>query len=749
MVGSSAAPTLDKATRLNVGDVVSVAVGVFGKDYAISRGASPWHSEAVRDEGEVTGRQAGKWLVRFRDGVHKFERKALSFVRKAAGAGRCAAAAVEANSDDEEAVDSTPQAPLVDSSDEDVGVGEAEHEGGRAEGGYQALGDWSRDDKYGLDERSKHGYMDQSGPRISGLTDWEKSSLFALGTHFLPMDYLTEMARQMEAKGVEKFEGGDRTYKNWAVNRDDVIQWIGVWLYMLAYPQSGDRRAYFTEPSRGFGPRHRLAEYLKLGANGEREKGLRWFEMMHACFAMPEYPNTAHDPFHRTRRFWDALRDAFSKAVTASWLIVMDESMVQWQGRGMPGLMVILRKPTPIGLELHTLCDAMSGILLWFEVYEGKEAMSKKEFNDQYPKSVALTLRMVKPFFGTGRVLIADSWFGSVACAIALFAHGIFAVMNVKTATKGYPKEQLMAVVDEIKGKSEEARAARRARRGKQIAFIRSFKVGSRNLTLIAGGHNKKVPLLLIASYGSMLPGDEHVKTWQVNKSDGTVEYVKLTTAQPQIHALYRRWMNIIDVHNKLRQGVVSMADVWHTRSWAERHFAEGIGFWEVNVFKALTYFYPCWKNIAHGEFRSRLAWEMMTLGKEPYPKDMASSSDVTIGMARGEAGQVVMPIAPLLHGEHHYERHPSHSKLHRCAYCGKPSYFRCITCETNGLGVFSVCGPKASRVRECRKRHVAGEQAMHATFIMREESREKIAIARRKRAMTSSDADDVGGGES
>ena len=36
-------------------------------------------------------------------------------------------------------------------------------------------------------------------------------------------------------------------------------------------------------------------------------------------------------------------------------------------------------------------------------------------------------------------------------------------------------------------------------------------------------------------------------------------------------------------MHNYLQQGVVSMADVWLTKQWPERHFAEGLGFWEVN----------------------------------------------------------------------------------------------------------------------------------------------------------------------
>ena len=47
------------------------------------------------------------------------------------------------------------------------------------------------------------------------------------------------------------------------------------------------------------------------------------------------------------------------------------------------------------------------------------------------------------------------------------------------------------------------------------------------------------------------------------------------------------------------------MADVWGTRDWADRHFAEGLGLWEVNVYKAAVTF----QRVAyhHSEFRKRL----------------------------------------------------------------------------------------------------------------------------------------------
>ena len=100
---------LDKRTRVKVGDIVSVAVGAFGQEYAESRGARPWNGESVRDEGTITDRgDNGTWSVTFADSVHNFKRSALSFVRHseevAQGSRRSAAvAAADSEESDVEA----------------------------------------------------------------------------------------------------------------------------------------------------------------------------------------------------------------------------------------------------------------------------------------------------------------------------------------------------------------------------------------------------------------------------------------------------------------------------------------------------------------------------------------------------------------------------------------------------------------------------------------------------------------------
>ena len=54
----------------------------------------------------------------------------------------------------------------------------------------------------------------------------------------------------------------------------------------------------------------------------------------------------------------------------------------------------------------------------------------------------------------------------------------------------------------------------------------------------------------------------------------------------------------------------IGTTDVWHTTSWDKRHFAEGLGFWEVSVFKAFTFWCQTQspKKMPHADFRARLA---------------------------------------------------------------------------------------------------------------------------------------------
>lgn len=113
--------------------------------------------------------------------------------------------------------------------------------------------------------------------------------------------------------------------------------------------------------------------------------------------------------------------------------MVADESMIMWVGTGDVHLTYIPRKPTPLGIMMKTIVDGSSGILMGAELMEGKETMEEREYAKEFGSTAATTLRLMKPFANKGRILVADSWFGSVRSAFALRRRfNTYSVMCVK-----------------------------------------------------------------------------------------------------------------------------------------------------------------------------------------------------------------------------------------------------------------------------------------------------------------------------
>jgi hypothetical protein len=418
----------------------------------------------------------------------------------------------------------------------------------------------------------------------------------------------------------------------------------------------------------------------------------------------------------------------------------LDESMVKWLGRNMPGFMHVFRKPTPKGAELHTLCCGVCGILLWFELWEGKEAMAKKDHCEEYKrklgasgpwKSVALTIRMVTPFIGNGvgRVLIADSWFGSVPCILALYCIGVFAVMMVKTAHKDYPKQALLGKL----GYDAKTKVCPKERRGEHYGYTRNYSTDQGTCQVLASGHNSKKPVLIVSTASTLQRASDYVKSWTKPNALGQMVTFTIRVMTTMAHALYHKFFHRVDVHNHLRQGVTAMADVWDTKDWSHRHFAEGLGFWEVNVFLALTRWHPEYPKLTHTHFRVLLAHAMLTLGK------------VKFGEAVGEAAASAGPSCSYCVLENFNKLDDGgDNEGHKCAYCPKKAYFYCKACFPDGGTTITAacCNPELGR--DCFAKHVAKVQPAHGM-------RRKIATAatrksprRNTQARTGDDADDA-----
>ena len=69
--------------------------------------------------------------------------------------------------------------------------------------------------------------------------------------------------------------------------------------------------------------------------------------------------------------------------------------------------------------------------------------MKNKDHVQEYGATTATTIRLTQPYHGSGRRIVADSWFGSVKSAVELRKHVLFSIMLVKTAHKNFPQTLL------------------------------------------------------------------------------------------------------------------------------------------------------------------------------------------------------------------------------------------------------------------------------------------------------------------
>ncbi len=141
--------------------------------------------------------------------------------------------------------------------------------------------------------------------------------------------------------------------------------------------------------------------------------------------------------------FLNVCQETWREAWIPGTLLTIDESMLGWSGLGAHELTFIPRKPCDLGIMVKTVVCSASGIILVCEIMEGKDKMRAKEFVKEWGTTTATCLRLTAPWWGQGKILIADAWFGSLRAAFALLEKDVYAVMNVKTAHSGFPKAKL------------------------------------------------------------------------------------------------------------------------------------------------------------------------------------------------------------------------------------------------------------------------------------------------------------------
>jgi Transposase IS4 len=254
--------------------------------------------------------------------------------------------------------------------------------------------------------------------------------------------------------------------------------------------------------------------------------------------------------------------------------------MSAWKGAekyecifALPHKTKIMRKPQGIGAELKSLADGESGILLNLEFMEGKDAQNLKEYCDIYPSSIALTLRIVKHYFGSGITLHADSAFSSVATAKALRSRGVHFMGCVKTACKAFPKSFFQQW-------SNDDNVLRGSHKTLKSTITLEDNVTVENV--FAVGWKDKTTKQIICTRGltSVMgnPSVRHRRRLVETDWGHENDRYDLHIPRPQAIEMFFSCFSNIDVHDHYRQGSLALEKNWNTKTWWHRLFATLFG---------------------------------------------------------------------------------------------------------------------------------------------------------------------------
>jgi hypothetical protein len=134
-----------------------------------------------------------------------------------------------------------------------------------------------------------------------------------------------------------------------------------------------------------------------------------------------------NDPLYQIRSTLETFNEHMASCLVPGKYSVIDESMNQWLGLGMPNAKKVPRKPHPIGQEFKSLADYHTDCILRLDT------VSDPQYDDEpgMRNLLATVKRLVKPWFATGRTVIADSWFGSPDMTTMLIGLGLYSIIQV------------------------------------------------------------------------------------------------------------------------------------------------------------------------------------------------------------------------------------------------------------------------------------------------------------------------------
>ena len=446
--------------------------------------------------------------------------------------------------------------------------------------------------------------------------------------HFLPIAYIRDvLLRATNEYGTRNVQGFT------VITFEEFMIFHGL-VYAMEVVKLPERRMYWKDIQSDVFPKINFGNHM---ARNRFEEILGYLQF-----------SFSDDKTKQILDFLEAVNNNLHEAISAGHVVCIDESMIKAFHRLLPGKIKIRRKPRPIGNEIKDMSDASSMVVIRMELYEGKDAMATKDHVQEYGATCATTLRLSESIKGTGRVVVGDSWFGSVKTAVALKKIGLYSILLVKTAHANYPKELLNT---------------HKLARGEWVGY--TAKIDDVDVMAVTFQDLKRKQF--ISTCETVVPGKP-----RVTKHHGNVP-------RPKVAETYLKHADSIDKHNSVRTGSMGLEDVLHTHSPHLRQFFGILGFLFTNAFLAYRFFKPDMKELKHVDFKMVLAERLV---KFQECASLRSRLPASHTQPAGAANVVEM-----VHHSHQLEKLPFQKPCYYCRHGYTVSEklnttFKCSMCQ-------------------------------------------------------------------
>ena len=440
------------------------------------------------------------------------------------------------------------------------------------------------------------------GPSINKPREvWSSMTKLEHWMLFFPHDFCKSV---MLPEMNKKLDPGRPPIEWW-----DYLRWLGIW-HLLATTDGHDRRSFWStnesDDRRFKGAPFRLNDLMSRTRFEEILDAITYFNLPYPAFK---------DDFHPIRQLVKAWNDNMEIIFSSAWIVCLDESMSLWTNMWTcPGWVFCPRKPWDCGNEYHTIACGVCSIIFHMEMMEGKwrpKELGQMEF-ERLGKTVGLLLRMTRPIWNTGRVVILDSGFCVLSGIVELAKRGLHGGALIKKR-RHWPKW--------ILGEAIKAHFAE-----KEIGAVDCWNgtLQDQAVTVFCFKEPNYI-MSIMSTYGTVNEMGVKKKRILKDKDADGKEQVRTFFYTEVFHNHYQ-YRHVVDDNNNNRMQPISIEETWKTSSWPNRVFAFILGVTGVNAQRACEQFGA---NARQGnlEFRRQLADEMIHNPWVPVGEDIDHQS--------------------------------------------------------------------------------------------------------------------------